>query len=185
MRYHYLLAALPVALLAACQSGTGPSKVPLNFQPSSDYRSVKLGSSTYNLTEAKSYPLIDSWTYHMASENKDNWTRRIDTYRYKKVDAADIYSQMQQATAVQSQKVNAAARTVCFVTEKEDGKIKEPQVWRYADVDHNGKTHTYGTGVIWRMKSGTDFTNFMQRGFPVACTAMRTQQVLAPPPLSR
>ncbi|RYG59977.1 MAG: hypothetical protein EON60_08720 [Alphaproteobacteria bacterium] len=183
MRYSYLL-ILP--LLAACQPGGAPTRqVPLNFQPDEGYRSVTLGSSKYHLAEAKSYPLIDSWTYHLPSETKDKWTRRIDTYRYKKVDAAEIYKQMQQATANQSQKVNAAARTVCFVTEKEDGKIKEPQVWRYADVAQGSKTNTYGTGVIWRFNTGTDYTNFMQKAFPVACTAMRSQQVIAPPPLSK
>ncbi len=107
------------------------------------------------------------------------------TYRYKKVDASGIYQQMQQATASQSQRAHGPSRTVCFVAEAEDGKIKQPQVWRYTDVTQNGKTLTYGTGVIWHMRSGTDFTHFMQRGFPVACTAMRSQQVLAPPPLSK
>ncbi len=182
MSHKWLLAALP--LLAACESAPptlgAPPANPLGLTAAADFKSVILDDTRYTRTEARSYPLIDSWTYNLPTETKDRWTRRIEFQRFKKVDADEIFSQMHEATANQSRQAHPASRTVCFVTDREDGTVKEANVWRYANVTQGNRTLTYGTGLLWR----TTAANFSNGEFNRACHAMRTQQVLAPPPVS-
>lgn len=188
MKTHLLtLCSLAVAL-TACQAITSPTSgmgTSVSLQADAKYQTVTQNSHTFHLAEAKSYPLIDSWTYYLPSENKANWTRRIDIARYKKVNATEIYDQMVGATLTQLQETNAANRTVCFVTEREDGQIKEPNIWRFSNTSGPGKPLTYGTGLVWRFPAGPAFNSFMKGEFPNTCEAMRNQRVLTPPAISK
>lgn len=172
------------ALLAACGSpkATPPAfSSQLTMQPATDFQSILIGNASYRLSAAKSYPLIDSWIYNLPHETGKNWTQRVEVQRYKKVNAKEIFEQMTEATKTQSQQLDVSTHTVCFVTERNNGQLKEANIWRYADTE---KGLTYANGLLWQFPAGMAFNTFMKGEFPRTCAAMRTQPLITPPALS-
>lgn len=187
----FLALATAGLLLAACNPmprtghGSQPSTSPkTSLFPAANLKSVELDGENYSLSQAKSYPLIDSWVYNRAGESTTRWSKRFEINRYKKVDAREIFYQMQVATANQLHESHADSRTICFVTEREDGQLKEVNIWKYTDTEaKNGKKNTYSNGIIWQFPAGERFNTFMKGEFGRTCAAMRTLPFVTPPSL--
>ena len=179
----YIFAALSLAaILAACHQAEAPAfSTPLPMQGSADGKSILLGNQSYRLTQGKSFPLIDGWIFSLPNESLTHWTQRIEVQRFTKVNAQEIYEQMVGATQGQLQTADPASRTVCFVIERNNGQLKEANVWHYTTTDGH---LTYGNGILWQFPAGTGFNTFMKGEFPRTCEAMRTVPFITPPPLS-
>lgn len=190
-KYLHLLAA--GALVAACtapapqpqttprdQSQPKPVSRP-HITSNNSFSAVTTESDqrTFVLTEAKSYPLVDQWSYTLPDQTHRKYTEMIQIQRFKKVNAAEITDQMFGAT----KPIAASSRkdgTVCYVTDK--GAVKEAAAWTYYDSKSG---HTYGIGHMWRMPAGADFNTIEQRVLPQVCNALRNQPGISPTPLSK
>ncbi len=188
-KYLPILAA--AALVAACtspasqpqttpQSSSQPKPISRPHITSNNAFSALTTESdqrTFVLTEAKSYPLVDQWSYTLPDQTPQKYTEMLQIQRFKKVNAAEITAQMFGATKPIAAS-SKAENTVCYVTDK--GAIQEAAAWTY----YTSKSgHTYGIGHLWRIPKGTNFTTIEQRILPKVCQALRNQPGISPTPL--
>lgn len=177
------LTLMSAALLSACSPstsrvGTGPLVTEYTMVASANNKTI-LYDTTYTRTQAKSFPLIDSWIFNKTKETPLHWTKRLEIQRYKKVNADEIYAQMKDAVDTQLNQYDDKSRTICFVTERKEGQLKEVNIWKYADAEGS----TYANGIAWQFPASAAFNTFMKGEFTRTCNAMRTHTLITPPKL--